>query len=60
MTQRLRPGVAEPVVLMYSRRQVETCNMDEPLQLLRSLTSAGSGAPGASGLTRGAERLHSQ
>lgn len=60
MNQRIRPGVAEPVVLMFSRRQVETCDVDEPLQLLRSLTSAGSGAPGARGLTRGAGSLHSQ
>jgi hypothetical protein len=38
MNQRLRPGVTEPVVLMFSRRQVEICNVDEPLQLLRRLT----------------------
>jgi len=39
MNQRLRPGVAEPVILMFSRRQVETCDIDEPLELLRSLTA---------------------
>jgi hypothetical protein len=39
MNQRLRPGVAEPVILMFSRRQVETCDVDEPLELLRSLTA---------------------
>ncbi|WP_374681492.1 hypothetical protein [Accumulibacter sp.] len=38
MTQRLRPAVSEPVILMFSRSQVETCNVDEPLQLLRRLT----------------------
>ena len=37
--QRLRPGVTEPVVLMFSRSQVETCNVDEPLQLLRRITA---------------------
>jgi hypothetical protein len=39
MTQRLRPAVTDPVILMFSRRQVETCDMDEPLELLRSLTA---------------------
>jgi len=39
MSQRLRPGVSEPVILMFSRRQVETCDVDEPLQFLRSLTA---------------------
>ncbi len=39
MNQRLRPGVAEPVILMFSRRQVETRDIDEPLELLRSLTA---------------------
>jgi hypothetical protein len=39
MTQRLRPAVTDPVILMFSRRQVETCDMDEPLELLRSLTT---------------------
>jgi hypothetical protein len=34
MNQRLRPGVSEPLILMFSRRQVETCDIDEPLQLL--------------------------
>lgn len=39
MSQRLRPGVSEPVILMFSRRQIETCDVDEPLQFLRSLTA---------------------
>ena len=39
MNQRLRPGVAEPVILMFSRRQVEACDVDEPLELLRSLSA---------------------
>jgi hypothetical protein len=39
MTQRLRPAVTDPVILMFSRRQVETCDMDEPLEFLRSLTA---------------------
>ncbi|MEF8753695.1 MAG: hypothetical protein V5B60_07105 [Accumulibacter sp.] len=38
MKQRLRPSVTEPVVLMFSRSQVEACNVDAPLQLLRRLT----------------------
>lgn len=37
MNQRLRPGVSEPLILMFSRRQVETCDIDEPLQLLHRL-----------------------
>jgi hypothetical protein len=60
MNQRIRPGVTDPVILMFSRRQVETCDLDEPLDLRRNPTSAGSGVLGACGLTRGAERLHSQ
>ena len=39
MTQRLRPAVTDPVILMFSRRQVETGDVDEPLELLRSLTA---------------------
>jgi len=39
MDQRLRPAVSEPVILMFSRRQVETCDVDEPLQFLLSLTA---------------------
>ena len=37
MNQRLRPGVSEPLILMFSRRQVETCDIDEPLQILHRL-----------------------
>ena len=39
MSQRLRPAVTEPVFLMVSRRQVETCDVDEPLQLLCAMTA---------------------
>jgi len=39
MTQRLCPAITAPVVLMFSRRQVETCDITEPLQLLRRLTA---------------------
>ncbi|NMQ06305.1 hypothetical protein E4Q08_14120 [Candidatus Accumulibacter phosphatis] len=39
MNQRLRPAVTDPVILMFSRLQVETCDVDEPLELLRSLTA---------------------
>jgi hypothetical protein len=39
MNQRLRPAVTDPVILMFSRRQVEACDIDEPLELLRSLTA---------------------
>lgn len=39
MNQRLRPGISEPVFLMFSRRQVETSDIDEPLQFLRGLTA---------------------
>lgn len=39
MTQRLRPAIADPVILMFSRRQVETCDIAEPLQFLRRLTA---------------------
>ena len=39
MDQRLRPGISEPVILMFSRRQVETCDIDEPVQFLRRLTA---------------------
>jgi hypothetical protein len=39
VNQRLRPGISEPVFLMFSRRQVETSDIDEPLQFLRGLTA---------------------
>lgn len=39
MNQRLRPGISEPVFLMFSRRQVETSDIDEPLLFLRGLTA---------------------
>lgn len=39
MSQRLRPGIPEPVFLMFSRKKVETCDVDEPLQFLRGLTA---------------------
>ena len=39
MTQRLRPGIAEPVFLMFSRQQIETGDMGEPLEFLRGLTA---------------------
>ena len=39
MNQRLRPAISEPVVLMFSRRQVETCDVNEPLASLRELTA---------------------
>jgi len=39
MNQRLRPAISAPVVLMFSRRQVETCDVDEPLASLRELTA---------------------
>jgi hypothetical protein len=39
MTQRLRPAVADPVILMLSRGQVETGDLAEPLQLLRRITA---------------------
>ncbi len=39
MNQRLRPGISEPVILMFSRRQVETSDLAEPLQFLRRLTA---------------------
>lgn len=39
MNQRLRAGVTEPVLLMFSRHEVEACNVDEPLKLLRGLTA---------------------
>ncbi len=39
MNERLRSGISEPVILMFSRRQVETCDIDEPLQFLRRLTA---------------------
>jgi len=32
MDQRLRSTVSEPILLMFSRRQVETCDVDEPLE----------------------------
>ncbi|HRD86650.1 MAG TPA: hypothetical protein PK752_00115 [Accumulibacter sp.] len=39
MNQRLRPAVTDPVILMFSRRQVETLDLAEPLQFLRRLTA---------------------
>jgi len=39
MTQRLRPAVSDPAILMLARRQVETGDIDEPLESLRSLTA---------------------
>ena len=39
MNQRLRPAVTDPVILMFWRRQVEAGDVDEPLQLLRTLTA---------------------
>jgi len=39
LNQRLRPTVSEPAILMLSRRQVETCDLAEPLVLLRRLTA---------------------
>jgi hypothetical protein len=39
MNQRLRPAVSEPVFLMFSRRQVEACDIAEPLEFLSSLTA---------------------
>jgi hypothetical protein len=39
MTQRLRPAVTDPFILMFSRRQVETCDINEPVQFLRRLTA---------------------
>jgi hypothetical protein len=39
MTQRLRPAVTDPVILVFSRRQVETSDLAEPLQFMRRLTA---------------------
>ena len=39
MNQRLRPGISEPVFLMFSRRQIEECDITEPLEFLRRLTA---------------------
>lgn len=39
MNQRRRPAVTDPVILMFSRRQAETGDLDEPPELLRSLTA---------------------
>jgi len=39
VNQRLRPAVSEPVILMFSRNQVETGDIDDPLDLLRALTA---------------------
>jgi len=39
MTQRLRPAVSEPVILMFSRQQVEAGDISETLALLRRLTA---------------------
>ena len=35
MTQRLRPAVTDPVILMLSRRQVETGDVAKPAEPLR-------------------------
>lgn len=40
MTQRLRPCVSEPVILVFSRRQVEERDLSEPLEFLRRLTAS--------------------
>jgi len=39
MNQRLRPAFSEPVILMFSRQQVESCDVEEPLGLLRRLSA---------------------
>ena len=39
MHQRLRPCVFEPVILVFSRRQVEERDLSEPLGFLRRLTA---------------------
>ena len=39
MNQRLRPGIAEPVFLMFSRRQIEACDVDEPVAYLRGVSA---------------------
>lgn len=39
MNQRLRPAVAEPILMMFSRRQVEDGDVAEPLGFLRALTA---------------------
>ena len=39
MNQHLRPGVSEPVILMFSRRQVETGDIEEHLLLLGHMTA---------------------
>jgi hypothetical protein len=44
MNQRLRPGIAEPAFLMFSRRQVESCDIAEPLEFLRGLTATPNAA----------------
>ena len=44
MDLRLRPGISEPIFLMFSRRQVETCDIDEPLQFLCRIAASSSEA----------------
>ena len=44
MDLRLRPGIYEPIFLMFSRRQVETCDIDEPLQFLHRIAASSSEA----------------
>jgi hypothetical protein len=39
MCPRLRPAISEPVILMFSRQQVESCDVEEPLGLLRRLSA---------------------
>lgn len=39
MSQRLRPCVTEPVILMFSRQRVEACDVAEQLPLLQRLTA---------------------
>jgi hypothetical protein len=39
MSQHLRAGVSDPVFLVFSRRQVEACDIGEPLEFLRDLTA---------------------
>lgn len=39
MNLRLRPGISEPVVLMFSRRRLEARDTDEPLGFLHGLSA---------------------
>ncbi|TMQ74465.1 hypothetical protein ACCUM_0433 [Candidatus Accumulibacter phosphatis] len=45
MPERLHRAVTYPVILMFSRRQVETCDVAEPLQLVDRLTADRQTAP---------------